>query len=321
MTALTSPPSTGSPADASAPTMCRVRCADPTSHTWASAVRFCAYGTSSLVSRGSVAPGAAQAVTPAIAVPGNRTRTDEHRRNGRGLQPRAEIAPGERQNLDDFAVSRHRRQFGVGQRHVIITELTERIQFPRRDVVFVVLIEAVQKHHSIAPSIRHDNSIPAPLASSCRRICTRTPPAETIKDVRELLNIDPPAADASTSSTDGRDRSGTALAHPCPCSGGRMFVIETFDPGCQPRHRPTVSSQSGSTPHDREHNLPHHRARFALVFDRQRCRTARELPSTACDAPDITKHRVRDTLSNPIIRASAITGSPRIDGDCLPAVP
>jgi hypothetical protein len=65
--------------------------------------------------------------------------------------------------------------------------------------------------------------------------------AETIKDVRELLNIAPPAADASakaqqTSETDPAQ----PLAHPCPCCGGRMFVIETFEPGCQPRHRPTA---------------------------------------------------------------------------------
>jgi hypothetical protein len=30
------------------------------------------------------------------------------------------------------------------------------------------------------------------------------------------------------------------LAHPCPCCGGRMFVIETFEAGSQPRHPPTA---------------------------------------------------------------------------------
>jgi hypothetical protein len=30
------------------------------------------------------------------------------------------------------------------------------------------------------------------------------------------------------------------LAHPCPCCGGPMFVIETFEAGCQPRHPPTA---------------------------------------------------------------------------------
>jgi hypothetical protein len=31
-----------------------------------------------------------------------------------------------------------------------------------------------------------------------------------------------------------------ALANPCPCCGGRMIVIETFDAGCQPRYAPTL---------------------------------------------------------------------------------
>jgi hypothetical protein len=59
--------------------------------------------------------------------------------------------------------------------------------------------------------------------------------AKTIADVRELLNLDPPAAE-ETSETDPAQ----PLAHPCPCCGGRMFIIETFEPGCQPRHRPSA---------------------------------------------------------------------------------
>jgi hypothetical protein len=31
------------------------------------------------------------------------------------------------------------------------------------------------------------------------------------------------------------------LAQPCSCWGGRMFVIETFEAGCQPRHRSTAN--------------------------------------------------------------------------------
>jgi hypothetical protein len=29
------------------------------------------------------------------------------------------------------------------------------------------------------------------------------------------------------------------LSRPCPCCGGRMIVIETFERGCEPKHRPT----------------------------------------------------------------------------------
>ena len=31
----------------------------------------------------------------------------------------------------------------------------------------------------------------------------------------------------------------SVLPHPCPCCGGRMIVIETFERGCEPKHRPT----------------------------------------------------------------------------------
>jgi hypothetical protein len=71
--------------------------------------------------------------------------------------------------------------------------------------------------------------------------------AENIVHARQLLsvpvtqkvpaNIDPegagdPLADADTP---------PALSHPCPCCGGRMIFIETFERGSSPRHRPTVA--------------------------------------------------------------------------------
>jgi hypothetical protein len=58
---------------------------------------------------------------------------------------------------------------------------------------------------------------------------------ETIETARKLLNLAPPAVE-ETSDTDPPQ----PLAHPCPCCGGRMFVIETFEAGSQPRHRPTA---------------------------------------------------------------------------------
>jgi hypothetical protein len=30
-------------------------------------------------------------------------------------------------------------------------------------------------------------------------------------------------------------------AHPCPCCGGRMVIIETFEAGRVPRHQPTAT--------------------------------------------------------------------------------
>jgi Putative transposase/Transposase zinc-binding domain len=65
--------------------------------------------------------------------------------------------------------------------------------------------------------------------------------AEKIAQVCKLLNSAPPAADASakaqqTSQTDQVQ----PLANPCPCCGGRMFIIETFEAGRRPRHQPTA---------------------------------------------------------------------------------
>jgi hypothetical protein len=28
------------------------------------------------------------------------------------------------------------------------------------------------------------------------------------------------------------------LSHPCPCCGGRMIIIETFERGSSPKYRP-----------------------------------------------------------------------------------
>jgi hypothetical protein len=66
--------------------------------------------------------------------------------------------------------------------------------------------------------------------------------AETIARARELLGLVTSAADASTKAqqTVETDPTAQALARPCPCCSGRMFIIETFEAGCQPRHRPTA---------------------------------------------------------------------------------
>jgi len=58
---------------------------------------------------------------------------------------------------------------------------------------------------------------------------------ETMEAARKLLNLAPPAVDA-TSNTDPAQ----PLAHPCPCCGGRMIIIETFKAGCQPRYLPAT---------------------------------------------------------------------------------
>jgi len=58
--------------------------------------------------------------------------------------------------------------------------------------------------------------------------------AEMLAKARALLGaVAPePASEDNDATTDER---------PCPCCGGPMRVIETFEPGYQPRHRPTVT--------------------------------------------------------------------------------
>jgi hypothetical protein len=62
--------------------------------------------------------------------------------------------------------------------------------------------------------------------------------AETIARSRELLGLATPAAEAAVEIDAA---AAQPLAKPCPCCGGRMFVIETFEAGCQPRHRPSAA--------------------------------------------------------------------------------
>jgi hypothetical protein len=63
--------------------------------------------------------------------------------------------------------------------------------------------------------------------------------ADNIARIRQLITV--PASPDQTADAQTVDASqpGT-LAHPCPCCGGRMIIIETFEAGCQPRHRPTA---------------------------------------------------------------------------------
>src|ERR1700716_3744558 len=61
--------------------------------------------------------------------------------------------------------------------------------------------------------------------------------AENIATARALLNVTPPAADPQEQPDIATD-TPRMLPCPCPRCGGRMIVIETFAPGCEPRWRP-----------------------------------------------------------------------------------
>jgi hypothetical protein len=57
---------------------------------------------------------------------------------------------------------------------------------------------------------------------------------EAIARARELLGVTPPEKPEPVAPAADEPR---ALPMPCPCCGGRMHIIETFEPGATPRHR------------------------------------------------------------------------------------
>jgi hypothetical protein len=61
--------------------------------------------------------------------------------------------------------------------------------------------------------------------------------AENIARARQLLNV--PQAPRQTDDARPADDGEPSSSYPCPCCGGRMIIIETFDRGCAPRHQPT----------------------------------------------------------------------------------
>jgi hypothetical protein len=61
--------------------------------------------------------------------------------------------------------------------------------------------------------------------------------AKNIAHARKLLAVPPsPKKPATPKAAIDEPR---VLPRPCPCGGGRMIVIETFAPGCEPKHQPT----------------------------------------------------------------------------------
>jgi hypothetical protein len=62
--------------------------------------------------------------------------------------------------------------------------------------------------------------------------------SDNIARARELLAVPPQPCQPNQDASD--DSQPKTLAHPCPCCGGRMIVIETFRRGSTPRYRPTA---------------------------------------------------------------------------------
>jgi hypothetical protein len=64
--------------------------------------------------------------------------------------------------------------------------------------------------------------------------------ADNVARARELLAV-PKARNDTASATCADASEPQTLSHPCPCCGGRMIVIETFQRGSSPRYRPAAS--------------------------------------------------------------------------------
>jgi hypothetical protein len=74
--------------------------------------------------------------------------------------------------------------------------------------------------------------------------------AKTIARARELIAVATPVqtvknqqpADSATAT----DAATEKPVHPCPCCGGRMAIIETFEAGRTPRHQPTATATAST---------------------------------------------------------------------------
>jgi len=62
--------------------------------------------------------------------------------------------------------------------------------------------------------------------------------AENIARARELLTLPLLPIEAIKAATAKADEPKEP-EHPCPCCGGHMIIIETFQRGCSPNHKPT----------------------------------------------------------------------------------
>ena len=65
--------------------------------------------------------------------------------------------------------------------------------------------------------------------------------AGNVARARELLAVPKPCNNATYAEITAASEPQT-LSHPCPCCGGSMIIIETFQRGCSPRSRPSAST-------------------------------------------------------------------------------
>ena len=70
--------------------------------------------------------------------------------------------------------------------------------------------------------------------------------AENIARARHLLHVPEPHRQPGEAEGADADEPHTSRT-PCPCCGGRLIVIETFEPGCLPRYQPAPPNRIDSS--------------------------------------------------------------------------
>ena len=63
--------------------------------------------------------------------------------------------------------------------------------------------------------------------------------AKNIARARELLGVPPTPSERGDGDANADADETSMLSHPCPCCGGPMIIIETFERGAAPRYPPT----------------------------------------------------------------------------------
>jgi hypothetical protein len=65
--------------------------------------------------------------------------------------------------------------------------------------------------------------------------------ADNVARARRLLDVTAAQSEAADTTTSSETNKPNPLSHPCPCCGGRMIIIETFQRGAWPRTRPSAA--------------------------------------------------------------------------------